>query len=88
LLVVVVPMALELAVLNVNEAADVMEAFPEIEHWAVGGHSLGAAMAASFADRHRDQVGGLVLWAAYPESGCHRPRRAARESCIRNGGFA
>lgn len=65
-LVVVARMPLDLAVLNVNEAAEVMEAFPTIEHWAVGGHSLGGAMAASFADSHQDQVEGLVLWAAYP----------------------
>jgi pimeloyl-ACP methyl ester carboxylesterase len=66
LLVVVAPMPLDLAVLNVSEAADVMKAFPTIEHWGVGGHSLGGAMAASFADSHQDQIKGLVLWAAYP----------------------
>jgi pimeloyl-ACP methyl ester carboxylesterase len=59
-------MPLDLAVLDPNEAADVMDAFPEIGNWAVGGHSLGGAMAASFADNHRDWVDGLILWAAYP----------------------
>jgi dienelactone hydrolase len=33
---------------------------------AVGGHSLGGAMAASYARKQPDKVQGLVLWAAYP----------------------
>jgi hypothetical protein len=65
-LVVIVPMPLHLAVFGSERAAQVIERFPEIQHWAIGGHSLGGAMAASFADKHRDQVQGLVLWAAYP----------------------
>ena len=51
-LVVVVPMPLNLAVFAPEKASEVMAAFPEIEHWAVGGHSLGGAMAARFAHRH------------------------------------
>lgn len=65
-LVVVVRMPLSLAVLGANRAEAVMAAFPDVENWAVGGHSLGGAMAATFASRHPDQVKGLVLWAAYP----------------------
>jgi dienelactone hydrolase len=64
-LVVITPMPLNLAVLNVNEAADVMLAYPEIDHWAIGGHSLGGSMAAAFADQNED-VAGLVFWASYP----------------------
>lgn len=67
-LVVVVPMPLNLAVFAPEKAFEVMTAFPEIEHWAVGGHSLGGAMAARFAHRHPETVQGLVLWAAYPAS--------------------
>lgn len=65
-LVVVTPMPLNLALFNPGQAADVIAAFPDIEHWAVGGHSLGGAMAANFAANNPDQVDGLVLWAAYP----------------------
>ena len=65
-LVVVVPMPFGLATLGVDRAADVIAAFPEIEHWAIGGHSLGGAMAAQFVARHPGAVEGLVLWAAYP----------------------
>jgi pimeloyl-ACP methyl ester carboxylesterase len=65
-LTVIVPMPLHLAVLDPGAAADVLAAFPEVERWAVGGHSLGGAMAANFARRHPDRVDGLVLWASYP----------------------
>jgi pimeloyl-ACP methyl ester carboxylesterase len=65
-LVVVVPMPLNFAFFGVNRAEDVIEVFPNIETWAVGGHSLGGAMAAQFAQANRSLVEGLVLWAAYP----------------------
>jgi acetyl esterase/lipase len=67
-LAVIVPMPLNLAILAPDRAAEVMAAFPEIAHWAVGGHSLGGAMAARFAYQNPDAVQGLVLWAAYPAS--------------------
>ena len=65
-LVVVVPMPLHLAILAPARAADVQDAFPEVQHWAVGGHSLGGAMAARHAVRAPTRVQGLLLWAAYP----------------------
>jgi hypothetical protein len=65
-LVVIPPAPLNLAVFAPDVAADVMAAHPEIERWFVGGHSLGGAMAASFAFNNPDDVAGLVLWASYP----------------------
>jgi hypothetical protein len=65
-LVVIVPMPLNLAFFAPGRASEVMVAFPGIEHWAVGGHSLGGAMAASFAHSNPELVRGLILWAAYP----------------------
>ena len=67
-LVVIVRMPLNLAVMNPSAAADVIAAYPQIKHWAVGGHSLGGAMAANFVYTHPGAVQGLVLWAAYPAS--------------------
>lgn len=64
-LAVVVPMPLNLAVLAPDRAAQVIENHPEIQRWAIGGHSLGGAMAARFALGAQD-IDGLVLWAAYP----------------------
>jgi dienelactone hydrolase len=66
--VVIVPMPLALAVMAPNRALQVMAQDPSIEMWAVGGHSLGGAMAARFAFTHPDAVDGLVLWASYPAS--------------------
>jgi len=64
---VVIPrMPLNLAVFSPGKAADVMAAYPEIEQWVVGGHSLGGAMAAKFAYSNPDAMDGLAFWAAYP----------------------
>ena len=65
-LVVVVPMPLHLAVFSPSRAAQVQAAFPEVRHWAVGGHSLGGAMAARYAAQSPARVRGLLLWASYP----------------------
>lgn len=65
-LVAVVPMPLHLAIFGAERAGGVIDAFPTIQRWAVGGHSLGGSMAAQFARRHPELVQGLVLWAAYP----------------------
>jgi hypothetical protein len=65
-LVVLVPAPLNLMVFDPNKAADVFPQFPQIEHWAVGGHSLGGAMAANYLYTHPDAAEGLVLWASYP----------------------
>lgn len=67
-LVAIVPMPLNLAVFAPERAGEVMAAFPEVERWAVGGHSLGGAMAARFAYQNPSATDGLVLWAAYPAS--------------------
>jgi dienelactone hydrolase len=68
-LVVIDKMPLNLAVLDAAAAQDVIAAYPEIERWVVGGHSLGGAMAANFARNNPEAVDGLLLWAAYPASG-------------------
>lgn len=63
-LVVGVPMPFGLAVLSPDAADAVVEAYPDVERWVIGGHSLGGAMAASYTASH--DVHGLALWAAYP----------------------
>ncbi len=78
-LVVMVPMPLNLAFFGPDRAAEVMAAFPEVERWAVGGHSLGGAMAARFAHRHPSAVQGLVLWASYPAASDDLSARAMLE---------
>ncbi|MEI6308295.1 MAG: alpha/beta hydrolase [bacterium] len=65
-LVAVVPMPLNLAVFGLDRATAVMQAFPQVRHWVVGGHSLGGAMAARFVYQNPQAVQGLLLWGAYP----------------------
>lgn len=67
-LTIIVPMPLNLAVFSPGAAADVIAAYPEISSWAVGGHSLGGAMAANFARKNPTMLDGLFFWAAYPAS--------------------
>lgn len=65
-LAVIMPMPFNLAVFRPAAAEAVIAAHPQVRHWAIGGHSLGGAMAANFAYTHPDAVQGLALWAAYP----------------------
>lgn len=64
-LCVVPEMPLRLAVLDMNAADGVAAQYPEITRWAIGGHSLGGAMAASYAAKHPEEFSVLVLLAAY-----------------------
>ena len=64
-LVVLVPMPLQLAVFAPGKADEVVAAFPEIDTWAIAGHSLGGSMAANYAHKHPDTIDGLLLWDAY-----------------------
>lgn len=66
-LAVIAPAPLNLAILDSDEAAGVIGAYPRVEHWAVGGHSLGGVAAAGFAHDDPGAVEGLVLLASYPQ---------------------
>lgn len=58
-------MPFNLAVFDVDAADAIIEDHPEIDYWYVGGHSLGAAMAASYVADNLDKVEGLILLAGY-----------------------
>ena len=60
----VVRMPFRVAALDADAAGVLMDSY-DYEHWMVGGHSLGGAVAAGFAADHADQVEGLVLLASY-----------------------
>jgi len=64
--VALVPVPLNLAFFNINAAKQVIELYPTIQHWAVGGHSLGGIAAASFASKNPNKLDGVVFWASYP----------------------
>lgn len=63
---ILVPMPLNLAVFDSDEALEVIEAFPTVTRWVIGGHSLGGAMAALMVDKHPDLFDALVLYGSYP----------------------
>ena len=65
ILCVLVHMPCNLAVLDMDAAKGIPEQFPIIQNWYIGGHSLGGAMAASYAAKHPDDFDGIVLLAAY-----------------------
>ena len=65
-LVVIPKMPLNLAFTGINRADGIQADFPEIESWAIGGHSLGGAMAAEYAKNNVDNLDGLIMFASYP----------------------
>jgi len=65
-LVVIPKMPLNLAVMDANRADGIIESFLEIESWVIGGHSLGGAMAATYAINNLERLDGLILFASYP----------------------
>ena len=62
--VCLVKMPMHLAVLGPYRADQVMEEYL-YEHWYIGGHSLGGAVAAIYASEHAEELDGLILLAAY-----------------------
>jgi len=68
ILCALVEMPGNLAVLNPNAADGIRERYPEVPSWYMAGHSLGGAMAASYAANHMDSFDGLILLAAYSTS--------------------
>lgn len=62
---ILVQMPFNMAIFNANAADGAYALAPEIEHWFIGGHSMGGAMASSYASDHPNAVDGLVLLGAY-----------------------
>lgn len=69
-LAVVVQMPFNFAFFDVDAADRVRTAFPHVDSWWVGGHSLGGSMAAQYAADRADDAGldGLVLLGSYAAS--------------------
>ena len=67
-LAVIVPMPLNLAILNTDPATAVIEAFPRISTWTIAGHLLGGSMAARYTHQNPGKGDGLAMLAAYPEA--------------------
>lgn len=65
---VLIKMPYNLAIFNVNAADKAMSAVTDITTWYISGHSLGGAMASSYAANDADKLKGIILLGAYPSS--------------------
>ena len=65
ILCVLIEMPYNLAVLDVDAASGIIDKFPKIDSWYIGGHSLGGSMAASYLADNPDEMDGLILLASY-----------------------
>ncbi|SFJ71539.1 alpha/beta hydrolase [Cellulomonas sp. KH9] len=65
-LVVALKEPLGVALTSPAQSGHAIEAYPEIEAWAVGGHSLGGVVASTYAAANDELVAGLLLHASYP----------------------
>lgn len=62
---ILVKMPFNMAIFNANAADEIIDRFPEIKNWYIGGHSMGGAMASSYAAKNQNKVDGLILLGAY-----------------------
>lgn len=60
-----VQMPFRFAIFDQNAAARIILANTDIKNWYIGGHSLGGAMASSYASNNQEKVKGLILLGAY-----------------------
>lgn len=62
---VLMKMPFNMAIFNANAADKAFQAFPHAANWFIGGHSMGGAMASSYAAGHKERLKGLILLGAY-----------------------
>ena len=65
--VFLVKMPFSLAIFDIGAAHSYPEKYPEIEHWALGGFSLGGASAAFALTNKESRYEALVLYASYTD---------------------
>lgn len=65
-LVIVPDMPLNIAAFRPNIADKIIDTYPGIARWVIGGHSVGGAMAAQYTHTHSEATDGLAIWASYP----------------------
>ena len=65
ILCVLVEMPLYFPLIDQNAADGIIDKYPQITDWYIGGHSLGGLTAASYLKSHASEFEGLILLASY-----------------------
>jgi len=65
-LVVIPEMPINMAVFNPDAADEIIAFYTDIDHWVIGGHSVGGTMAVRYTDKNPETIAGLAIWASYP----------------------
>lgn len=65
ILCILVEMPCNLAIFDTDAAQGLMESYPEVARWYIGGHSLGGTCAGLYLKDHADEFDGLILLASY-----------------------
>lgn len=65
--VMLVNMPFNLAFFGMNRASEILDKY-NYEHYYIGGHSFGGAMAASYAKDNANKLDGTILFASYATS--------------------
>lgn len=65
MLCILLEVTMNLAVLDVNAAEGIIERYPDVEHWYIGGHSLGGTVAAMYDAKRSEDFDGIILLGSY-----------------------
>lgn len=57
---------LNLPILEVGKAEEIIDKYASVENWFIGGHSLGGVAAASYAKDHLDVITGVFFLGSFP----------------------
>lgn len=63
--VVIIKMPFNFAIFDLDKAMDVIDELKFQNDWAIGGHSLGGAMASELVYKYPEQFSALILFASY-----------------------
>lgn len=65
---VLIEMPFNLAILDTDAADGIIEMYPEIKEWYIGGHSLGGSAASMYLEDNFEKFDGLILLGSYSTS--------------------
>ena len=65
-LVIAPEMPINMAIFNTDIADQIIAEYSGIEHWVIGGHSVGGVAAAIYTDKNPENIDGLAIWASFP----------------------